>query len=545
MKWFVNLPTRAKFLIGFGMIITLLVVVIWTTRNSINKIERLQKDIFYEEFANSVDLLRLKAEENEIRLALLTMITAADKAGKEQWHRVIKDTAENIEKILQGLMKRNGSKPVVLHRLEELNTVRLAFKQTRDSQIIPYIYEGNLEDARKLALGIQSERFEKIASITGELVKYADEEAKQHMSESEQTARQSISLFMNAGLIAIFIGLIVAVFMNRIIAKPLKNISSVAERIAAGDLTVNQPSDDRKDEIGVLSQTFRTMVERLQKQLRDIIEAVNVLASSSSQIVTGVTQLSTGTEQTAVAVNETTTTAEEVKQAAAVSVQKAKHVSEISQNSVRFSQTGEKLVNETIDGINKIKEQMEYVAETIVRLSEHNQTIGEIIAVVDDLAEQSNILAVNASIEATKVGEQGKGFLVVANEIRSLAEQSRQATKQVRTILSDIQKATNTAVMEVERGSKSVEAVVKQSAGTGDSIREMVKSISESSQAVMQISASSQQQLVGMDQVVLAMSQIKQATAQNAAGTKQMETTARELQKLGQKLKDMVKHYTI
>ena len=278
---------------------------------------------------------------------------------------------------------------------------------------------------------------------------------------------------------------------------------------------------------------------------RDITEAINVLASSSNQIVTTIAELAAGTEQTAVATNETTTTAEEVKQAATVSTQKVRRVTEISQNAVQVSQSGEILVNETIGGINKIREQMEYIAETIVKLSEHNQAIGEIIASVDDLAEQSNLLSVNASIEATKAGEQGKGFLVVAQEIKSLAEQSRQATKQVRTILSEIQKATSTAVLATEKGSKSVEAVVKQSGGTGDSIRELTKSINEASQAVMQISASNQQQLIGMDQVVLAMLNIKQATAQNAAGTKQVEITVRSLQEVGQKLKDMVKHYTI
>ena len=173
------------------------------------------------------------------------------------------------------------------------------------------------------------------------------------------------------------------------------------------------------------------------------------------------------------ATNETTTTAEEVKQAATVSTQKVRRVTEITQNAVQVSQNGESLVNETINGINNIREQMEYIAETIVKLSEHNQAVGEIIASVDDLAEQSNLLSVNASIEATKAGEQGKGFLVVAHEIKSLAEQSRQATKQVRTILNEIQKATTASVLATEKGSKSVEAVVKQSGGTGDSIKEI------------------------------------------------------------------------
>jgi len=202
-------------------------------------------------------------------------------------------------------------------------------------------------------------------------------------------------------------------------------------------------------------------------------------------------------------------------------------------------------VNETIGGINQIQEQMEYIAETIVRLSEHSQAIGEIIAAVDDLAEQSNLLAVNASIEASKAGEYGKGFIVVAQEIKGLAEQSKQATKQVRSILNDVQKASSAAVMATEKGTKAVDATVKQSVGTGDSIRELSRSIAEVSQAVMQIAASNQQELVGMDQVAMAMVNIKQATAQNAAGTKQVEVTVRNLHNLGQKLKTLVEHYKV
>jgi methyl-accepting chemotaxis protein len=190
-----------------------------------------------------------------------------------------------------------------------------------------------------------------------------------------------------------------------------------------------------------------------------------------------------------------------------------------------------------------IQDQMESVAASIVRLSEQSQAIGEIIATVSDLAEQSNLLAVNAAIEAAKAGEQGKGFAVVAQEVKGLAEQSKQATAQVRAILNDIQKAMSAAVMATEQGSKAVQAGVQQSAEAGQAIRMLAESIAESAQAATQIAASSQQQLVGMDQVAGAMENIKQASAQNAAGMKQVETTAQNLRDLGQKLKQLVEQY--
>jgi methyl-accepting chemotaxis protein len=181
----------------------------------------------------------------------------------------------------------------------------------------------------------------------------------------------------------------------------------------------------------------------------------------------------------------------------------------------------------------------------MMRLSEQTQTIGQIIATVEDLAAQSNLLAVNAAIEAAKAGEQGKGFAVVAQEVKSLAEQSRQATERVRTILGDIQKATTAAVMAAEQGGKAVEAGVQQTEVAGESIGLLAGSVAEAAQAATQIAASSQQQLVGMDQVAGAMENIKLASTQNVASARQLETSARNLNELGQRLRQLVESYNV
>ena len=545
MKWFKNLSTRTKLFLGIGIIIALLIAVTIIAKRGITLTQQSQKDSFTSEFSNTRDLLALKANEGDVRLALIMMMSDSDRAGKELWHQRVKENAEEISKAMQRLLERNKDDHTILNRLEELNKVRLAFKETRDTQIIPLIYDGKIAEAKSLGLGVQTERFDKIRSITLEMVKDAEQEVQHQIAMSEEEARQTLSFFAIVGVSAIVVGLMIVLLLNSIIAAPLKEISDMAVRIESGDLTVAPSSGDRKDEIGVLAHMFSKMVEGLRRQTADVMEAVNVLASSSNQIATTAAQLAAGAQETAVAVTQTTTTVEEVKQTANVSTQKARHVSDVAQKAVEVSRSGEKLVNETIGGINQIQEQMEYIAETIVRLSEHSQAIGEIIAAVDDLAEQSNLLAVNASIEASKAGEYGKGFIVVAQEIKGLAEQSKQATKQVRSILNDVQKASSAAVMATEKGSKAVDATVKQSVGTGDSIRELSRSIAEVSQAVMQIAASNQQELVGMDQVAMAMVNIKQATAQNAAGTKQVEVTVRNLHNLGQKLKTLVEHYKV
>jgi methyl-accepting chemotaxis protein len=401
---------------------------------------------------------------------------------------------------------------------------------------------------------------------------------------SKAHAGLTISVIVYGIPIAFVLLAVVALLLIRNISIPLGNITRTAEKIARGDLQGTIDLQDRRDEIGLLSRTFRTMtvflqekaesakqiaagnlttrinslsdsdvlgkafadmVANLRRMTRELQEGIGTLGTSASEIVATTTQIATGAAETATGVSETTTTVEEVKQTAQVASQKAKAVLEDAQRSLQISQAGKKSAEETLEGMSRIREQMEFIATSIVRLSEQSQAIGEIIATVNDLAEQSNLLAVNAGIEAAKAGEQGRGFAVVAQEVKSLAAQSKQATAQVRGILGEVQKATSAAVMATEQGSKVVEAGVKQSAEVSEGIRRLSESIAEAAQSSTQIAASSQQQVVGMDQVAQAMESIKVASAQNMEGTKQAAVAAQQLHDLGEKLKQIVARYRL
>ena len=397
-------------------------------------------------------------------------------------------------------------------------------------------------------------------------------------------ARFTRNVILAIGAIFLILAFVFFFFFARSATRPLIDLVGAAEKIAAGDLAVEVTKETRRDEIGdlaraftgmiqslkekaqiaqkiatgdltveaaplsdadALGNAFSTMVAKLRQQIQEIVEGVNVLASSGSEIMASVSQLTSGAAETSTAVSETTTTVEEVKQTTDVSSQKAKHVAELGQKSVEISRTGLKSIEDTIHGMNRIKEQVESIADMVVRLSEQSQAIGEIIATVNDLAEQSNLLAVNASIEAAKAGEQGKGFAVVAQEIRSLSAQSKQATTQVRNILFDVQKAISSAVMATDLGSKAVEEGVKLSTQAGEAIDVLAESVTQSTNAAIQIAASSQQQLIGMDQVVSAMGNIREAALQMASSTKQTEKSAHDLHNLGQRLQEIVKFYRV
>ncbi len=321
-------------------------------------------------------------------------------------------------------------------------------------------------------------------------------------------------------------------------------------------LTTKVPLRDSKGEITGLVGISRDITElnealrreqeqreRLHDILAQVRHAANELSSAAAEILAATTQQVSGASQQSAAISQTTTTVDQVKTIAEQSAARAQEVADTSQHTVQVSRAGQEAVEETITSITQIKTQVESIAENILALSEQTQQIGEIIATVNDIAAQSNMLALNASVEAARAGEYGKGFAVVAAEVRNLAEQSRQATAQVRAILSDIQKATNATVMATEEGTKGVEDGAWLAARAGEAIGQLTAVIEESAQAATQMVAGGRQQAAGMEQIAVAMQNINQATAQSLASTRQAEKAAQNLNELARKLAWIVEQY--
>ena len=275
----------------------------------------------------------------------------------------------------------------------------------------------------------------------------------------------------------------------------------------------------------------------VSRQLRGVISR---LGTSTAEMLSVTSQVASGAVQTATAISEAATTVDEVRQTSLLASQKATAVSDNAQAADQVAESGRLAVAETLDGIRRIQEQMSVVADSVVRLSEQTEAVGEIIATSNDIAEQSNLLSVNAAIEAAKASEQGKGFSVVAEEIKSLSQQSKQGVMQVRSILTDIQRATSAAVMAAEQSGKAIEDGAAQALESSQAIESLAENVAAAAQSAMQIVASSQQQLVGMDQISEAMASIDQASAQNAAGARQMEDEVHFLRDLAQQMQGMI-----
>ena len=320
---------------------------------------------------------------------------------------------------------------------------------------------------------------------------------------------------------------------------------SFIERVGAGDLTARLSLNGSDDALATLGLNLNSMVESLGELTSQIRKATANIAASATEIMSATSQQATRAAEQSAAISQTSTTIDEVKTIVDQSYGKAQAVAEQARHTRDVSQAGQQAVSNTMESMDQINRKVEGIAENILALSEQTQQIGEIIATVNDIAAQSNLLALNASVEAARAGEHGKGFAVVAIEVRNLAEQSKQATAQVKAILNEIQRATNATVMATEEGTKGVDAGVHLTSQAGETIRQLATSIAESANAAQQIVASAQQQTTGIEQIALAAENINQATIQNLASTRQAEGAAQDLSGVARELEALISRYTL
>ncbi len=329
----------------------------------------------------------------------------------------------------------------------------------------------------------------------------------------------------------------------------LQQYSDYVTQVGRGDLSARLIFNGRDHEdngpLIVMGDKLNEMVNALQVMITQIQDASVSLNFTTTGILLATNEQSAGVSEQSAAVSQTTSTVDVLKTISEQATAHAQDVISTSQRTVEVSHAGQQAIQGTIESMYQIKLLVESIAENILTLSGQTQQVEDIIATVNDIATQSNILALNASVEAARAGEHGRGFAVVATEVRDLADRSKKATAQIRTILSDIQKSTNATVMATEEGIKGVDQGVQLTTQAQKAIKQLAGVIEESAQLATQVVSGGRQQQVSIGQIAQAMHSINQTTIQSLDGIRRIENAAQDLNELAGELDEIVMEYQL
>ncbi|GKW04650.1 methyl-accepting chemotaxis protein [Pectobacterium carotovorum subsp. carotovorum] len=331
------------------------------------------------------------------------------------------------------------------------------------------------------------------------------------LAASQEDIRSATLQMIIAALITLLLGILISWFISRQITTPLGNTLSMAEKIATGDLTMSI-NTTRKDELGQLMSAMSKMNDNLHNMIDDIRVGVSQISNASSEIVAGNTDLSSRTEQQAAAVEETAASMEQLTATVKQNADNAHHANKLAISASQTAKQGGEQVNN--------------VVQTMTAIESSSKRIAEITSVINSIAFQTNILALNAAVEAARAGEQGRGFAVVASEVRSLAQRSSQAAKEIEGLISE-------SVTQVSCGATLV-------GNAGKTMNDIVTSITQVHDIMGEIATASDEQSRGISQVSQAIVEMDSTTQQNAALVEQSSAAADSLEEQARLLKQAV-----
>ena len=533
---------------GFGLAIVLLLALAFASYRSTKSFQDMSE---LRQRSHQV-LLKLEA----VRILLLNAETGQRGyllVGEDSYLEPYRSATREVDQTMRDLRALTADNPTTQARLGRLDPV-VRMKLDELAETVALRREKGFEAALKVVATDRGKKYmDEIRQILGEIS--SDEEVllKQRKQKMIEGAEALISTLTVGSALAVLLVVVGSVLVGRSITQPLANLTDGAEKIGSGQLghRIALRGDDEATDLAV---AFNRMAERRQKAdaqiaasaaerervLEAVTETVQKLGAASQELLAGATQQASGMQQQTAAVTETVTVVDEVAHTSSQAADRAKAVAESARRSEEVGRIGRKAVEEVVGVINTASAQASSVAGNITSLAEKTQAIGEIVALITDIAEQTNLLALNAAIEASRAGEHGRGFSVVASEVKMLADESKKATQRVRQILGDIQKTANTAVLSTEEGTRSMMLATRSAASAGEAIQALDMAVAEVAEAAAQISASAGQQATGLTQIHQAMRDISQVSTQNLAATHQAQRAATDLTALGEKLKSML-----
>ncbi len=389
-------------------------------------------------------------------------------------------------------------------------------------------------------------------------MQYLFDGKKQLTKETEErleTATSSLMMVSLLGLLFTFLLVSAMVFLiSRTVLGPVNSLRELIIRAEReSDLTACDESDssllclqvNSKDEIGQTAVAFGRMLRKFRTTLQEIVQAANQVSQGVQQMQDVTTRTSEGvdrqrreTEQVATAVDQMSSTIREVGS-------NATEAAEATRQADQAAKAGQQVVGKALMDINVLAENVEHAAEVVHKLEEDTTTIGGVLDVINGIAEQTNLLALNAAIEAARAGEQGRGFAVVADEVRTLAQRTQQSTQEIQDMIERLQSGAKTSVQVMERGQAQARSCVEQAAQAGETLEEITSAVSRIAEMNQQIAAASDQQIRVVGEISDNVVNIKRVAEENAGGSQEAARAASQLEQLAGRLESMVRQFRV
>jgi len=376
------------------------------------------------------------------------------------------------------------------------------------------------------------------------IVKTSDALYKIQLDRRDSESAQARTLQITATLLALLVGILAAVIITRQITRPLRETLAVVEKIASGDLTHNMHIT-RRDELGVLQQgiqrmgaTLRDLISGIRDGVTQIASAAEELSAVTEETSAGVNSQKVETDQVATAMHEMAATVQEV-------ARNAEHASSAATDADAQARAGDQVVAEAIGQIERLAEEVRRSTEAMGQLQQESQKIGSVMDVIKSVAEQTNLLALNAAIEAARAGEAGRGFAVVADEVRGLAQRTQKSTEEIEELVAGLQSGTQ-QVANVMHGSRNLtESSVELTRKAGASLESITRTVSSIQSMNQQIAAAAEQQSAVAEQISRSILNVRDVSEQTAAASDETAASSVELARLGNQLQTLVSHFRV
>lgn len=368
-----------------------------------------------------------------------------------------------------------------------------------------------------------------------------------NMTKGKQASDKSMmSTALLMGGMVLTIVVVTYLLLRSIVLKPLAHVATITRDIAQGegDLTKRVPVNGN-DEISQLGTYFNLFIEKLQKMIGKVAHVTDKVASASVELSATAEEISKGTDTLTSRASQTAAAVEEMNATVSQVAQNSGKAATLAQETVKTAKDGGTVVSDTINGMQHLSDAVSNSATIIAELGKSSDQIGEIVRVIEDIADQTNLLALNAAIEAARAGEQGRGFAVVADEVRKLAERTTKATKEIGDMIRQIQQDTRGAVDSMQQGTQKVSGGVELVNKTGEALTRIVQMVSESADMIRQIAVASEEQSVATQQIANDIENVAKVTKESASGANESAKASHDLSQLAVELQGIVGSFKV